>query len=143
MRTKQASIKKNVHDTVYTHKIDGLPCRAMKSKGADRLIRDRIPMIRALFTSRDAANAFGFPWFKMFLGILVAGWTKSVQLARMANAYKPIQASLTHGDIEDGVLLLGQVTGILQDTPKVSELIERIITEAAAAVNETTRCLQQ
>ncbi len=141
--TKQASIEKNVHDTVYTHKIDGLPCRAMQSKGADRLIRDRIPMIRALFTSRDAANAFGFPWFKMLLGILVAGWAKSIQLARMANAYKPIQISLAEGDVQDGVLLLGQVTGILQDTPGVSELIERIIAEAAAAVNQTTRCMEQ
>ena len=142
-KTKQASIDKSVHDTIYSHKIDGLPCRAMKSKGSERLVRDPFPMIRALFTSREAARAFGFPWFKMLLAILVAGWTKSVQLARMANAYKPIQNSLTRGDVEHGVLLLGQVAGMLHDTPTVSELIERIVGEAVAAIDQTIRYVRQ
>ncbi len=141
-RTKLASIEKNVHDTIYTHKIDGLPCRAMKSRGTDRLIRDRIPMLRALFTSRAAAKSFGFPWFKMFLGILLAGWTKSIQLARMANAYQPIQNSLALGNVDEGVLLLGQVTGMLHDTPTVSELILRIAAEADKALDQTGQCLR-
>ncbi len=141
--TKQVSIEKNVHDTIYSHKIDGMACRAMKSKGVDRLIRDRIPMIRALFTSRDATNAFGFPWFTMLLAILAAGWTKSAQLSRMANSYKPIQNSLTKGDVDDGVLLLGQVTGIVNDTPRVSDLIERIVAEAHHISTQTSQTLQR
>jgi len=141
-KTKQASIEKNVHDTIYSSKIDGMACRAMKSKGVDRLIRDRIPMIRALFTSRDATNAFGYPWFTMLLGILAAGWTKSLQLARMANSYKPIQKCLEKGDVDDGVLLLGQVTGIVNDTPTVSDLILRIVAEAAQASSQTYETLQ-
>jgi len=141
-KTKQASIEKSVHDTIYSPKIDGMPCRAMKSNGVNRLIRDRIPMIRALFTSRDATNAFGFPWFKMLLGILAAGWTKSAQIARMANSYKPIQNSLTKGDVRDGVLLLGQVTGIVNDTPSVSDLIERIVAEAVHISDQTSQTLQ-
>jgi len=131
--TKNASIEKNVHDTVYTDRVDGLPCRVMKSQGAQRLIKDRIPLIRALFTSRDAAKAFGFPWFKMVLGILAAGWQNSIMLARMANAFHPIQLSLTEGNWQDGVIPLGQITGIIHDTPTVKELIDRLIAEATAA----------
>lgn len=130
---KQKSIEKGVHDTVYTDRIDGLPCRALNSAGADRLIRDRLYLFRALFTSPEAARAFGFPWWKMFLGILLAGWEKSKQLARMANAYRPVQACLDHGDMDRGVLLLGQVTGIVHDTPTVAELINRLIIEAEQA----------
>jgi len=110
----------------------------MKSEGAYRLIRDHLPVLRALFTSREAARAFGFPWFKMALGILAAGWKKSLQLARMANAYTPIQKSLIAGDTKKGVLLLGQVTGIVTDTPTVSELINRLVEEAAIA-NKSAR----
>ncbi|MCU0597746.1 MAG: nitronate monooxygenase [Desulfobacterales bacterium] len=131
--TKHASIEKTVHDTVYTDRVDGLPCRVMKSRGAQRLMNDRIPLIRALFTSRDAAKAFGFPWITMLLGILAAGWQKSIQLARMANAFRPIQKSLDDGNWEDGVIPLGQITGIIHDTPTVKELLERLIIEAAAA----------
>jgi NAD(P)H-dependent flavin oxidoreductase YrpB (nitropropane dioxygenase family) len=69
----------------------------------------------------------------MLLGILAAGPKASGQLARMANAYQPIQKSLDAGDCENGVLLLGQATGIISDTPTVAELIARIIAEAEAA----------
>jgi enoyl-[acyl-carrier protein] reductase II len=131
--TKNASNEKTIHDTVYTDRVDGLPCRVMKSRGAQRLMKDRIPLIRALFTSREAAKAFGFPWIMMLLGILLAGWKKSIQLARMANAFRPIQKSLEEGNWKDGVIPLGQITGIIHDTPTVKELLERLVIEATSA----------
>jgi enoyl-[acyl-carrier protein] reductase II len=130
---KKQSIQKSVHDTIYSNRIDGLPCRVMKSQGSDRLIKSKFVMIRALFNSRAAARAFGFPWFKLVLGILFAGYKKAITLARMANAFKPIQLSMEEGDTDLGVLLLGQVTGIVKDTPSVAQLFERIISEAGEA----------
>jgi enoyl-[acyl-carrier protein] reductase II len=140
--TKNASLEKTVHDTLYTDRVDGLPCRVMKSKGANRLINDRIPLIRALFTSREAAKAFGFPWIKMLLGILASGWQKSIMLARMANAFQPIQQSLNEGNFENGVIPLGQITGIIHDVPSVKELLERLIIEATAAHQNAAMKLQ-
>ena len=131
--TKQTSIQKGVHDTLYTDRVDGLPCRVLKSKGAERLTRDRFFLIRAIYTSREAAGAFGLPWWKMFFGILVSGWKKSVQLARMANAYRPVRDCLNDGDTDRGVLMLGQVTGIVCDTPSVADLMERMIAGARDA----------
>ncbi len=130
---KQFSVERTAHHTLYTDKFDGLPCRIMISKGADRLIRDRFYLFRALFTSREAAAAFGFPWWKMAAAILLSGWKRSKQLARMANAYRPVQRCLEEGNVKQGVLLLGQVTGIVHDTPGVAELITRIIDEAGSA----------
>jgi enoyl-[acyl-carrier protein] reductase II len=140
--TKKASIEKTVHDTVYTDRVDGLPCRVMKSKGAQRLMKDRFPLVRALFTSRGAARAFGFPWMMMLLGILAAGWQQSIQLARMANAFRPIQKSLREGNWQDGVIPLGQITGIIHDTPAVKDLLERLIIEATAAHREAALKLE-
>ena len=130
---KALSVQKTVHDTVYTKKLDGIPCRAMKSKGAFRLIKSRFVILKAMYNSRAAAKAYGFPWLKLALGILILGPEKAMALARLANAFGPMQMSMTQGDVDKGVLLLGQVTGIVHDTPTVSELMERIVDETRLA----------
>jgi len=44
---KKLSIEKQVYDTIYSDRIDGLWCRALKSKGVDRLIKQKFYLIRA------------------------------------------------------------------------------------------------
>lgn len=130
---KRLCVEKTIADTVYSDRIDGLPCRALKTEGALRLMRQRLYWLYALPNSREAARAFGFPWFKMLLGIVLAGFDKSKQLARMANAYKPVQMSITEGDERRGVFLMGQVTGNIADTPSVAALMRDIVAQAAVA----------
>ena len=132
---KKLSIEKQVYDTIYSDRIDGLPCRAMQSKGADRLIKQKFYLIWALFNSREAARTFGFPWFKLVLAIILSGYKKSKQLARMANAFIAFRLSMEQGDLEKGVFLMGQVTGIINDTPTVSEVMERIVSQAEDVKN--------
>jgi len=132
---KKLSIEKQVYDTIYSDRIDGLWCRALKSKGADRLIKQKFYLIRALFNSREAARTFGFPWFKLVLAIMLSGYKKSRQLARMANAFMAFRLSMEQGNLEKGVFLMGQVTGIINDTPTVSEVMDRIVSQAEDAKN--------
>jgi enoyl-[acyl-carrier protein] reductase II len=132
---KKLSIKKQVSDTIYSDRIDGLPCRAMKSKSADRLIKQKFYLISALFNSREAARTFGFPWFKLLLAIMLSGYKKSKQLARMANAFMAFRMSMEQGNLEKGVFLMGQVTGIIYDTPTVAEVINRIVSQAEDVKN--------
>ncbi len=127
---KALSNEKQVYDTIYSNRIDGLPCRAIKSRGAERLIKQKLYLIRALFNSRQAARTFGFPWFKLVMAILLSGVKKSKQLARMANAFTAFQLSMEKGDLEKGVFLMGQVTGIIHDTPTVAQVMEKIIMQA-------------
>lgn len=127
---KILSNEKQVYDTIYSNRIDGLPCRAMKSKGTDRLMKQKFYLISALFNSRQAAKTFGFPWIKLVLAILLSGVKTSKQLARMANAFTAFQLSMEQGDLEKGVFLMGQVTGIIHDTPTVSQVMETIIKQA-------------
>lgn len=127
---KNLSIEAQVYDTLYSDRIDGLPCRALKSRGVDRLIRQRFYLFRALLNSRQAARTFGFPWHKLILAIMLSGVKKSKQLARMANAFTAFQLSMEQGNHEKGVFLMGQVTGIIKDTPTVSEVMKKIVLQA-------------
>lgn len=135
---KKLSIEKTVYDTVYSRRLDGLPCRAIKSKGADHLIKQRLYLIRALFNSRQAAKAFGFPWLKLTMAIVLSGYKKASQLARMANAFLAFQKGMENGDLEKGVFLMGQITGIIEDTPSVAQVMNKIITQAASIKNDIT-----
>ncbi len=134
---KEVSQAKTVHDTMYSEKVDGIPCRVMKTKGATRLVRGHFVLLRALWNSRVAAKAYGFPWLKLAIGIIFMGITqgigKAVGLARMANAWGPMQQGMEHGDMENGVLLLGQVTGLVNDTPSVAQLMERMVAQTQEA----------
>ncbi len=51
-------------------------------------------------------------------------------LAYTANSFKAVQAATENGDIEKGILPVGQITGLIHDEPSVSELIKRMVVEA-------------
>ena len=130
---KELSLRRDVTDTVYTPKIDGLPARIVRTPGADRLIHRPLNFFSALWNSREIARMLGFPWSKLFFGILLSGPKKSIQMARMANGFTAFRRGTTDGDTVHGVLPMGQVTGLLHDTPTVAELMERIVSEAVTA----------
>ncbi len=120
----------DVYSTVYTNRVDGLYARVMKSKGAKRLIKKRLNPLSAFLMSRKIAALLGFPWLKLAVGILFMGVTKSLQMARMAIGFDAFKAGTMDGDNENGVLPIGQVTGIIHDTPTVKAIIERIAKDA-------------
>lgn len=130
---KQMSNQKGVTDTIYSERLDGLACRAIDSPGARRLIRDRLYLVKALYNSRYAARTYGFPWIKAMAGILLSGYTKSKQLARMANAYKAVTAAINEGDMDRGLFLMGQVTGLINETLSVDQVMSSVIEEARQA----------
>lgn len=130
---KQMSNQKSVYDTIYSDRIDGLPCRAINSAGARKMIRDRFYLFKALSSSRLVAKTYGFPWIKAMAGILFSGYSNSKQLARMSNAFKAIKLAIDDGEYDNGVFLMGQVTGLIHDTPSVAQVMESIMNEAIDA----------
>ena len=61
---------------------------------------------------------------------MISGWKNARQLAFMANAFKAIRIATENGDIDHGVLPVGQVTGLLHDVPTVAELMEKMVAQA-------------
>jgi len=130
---KRLTLEKQVYDTIYSTRFDGLGCRVMDTEGARKAVSMGLnlrKMVEALFNSKEIAAQLKLPYLKLFIGVLASGWKNATQLAYMANAFKAIRSATEDGDTKNGVLTLGQTIGLIDDLPSVSELIERVVKEA-------------
>jgi enoyl-[acyl-carrier protein] reductase II len=127
---KKLSLEKDVEDTLYSDRFDGLLCRIMKTEAAEKAIRRGLNLPAAFFNAQDIAKQLKLPFFKLFVGVLMAGWKTAKQLAYMANGFHAIRVATENGDTQEGVLPVGQVMGLLHDEPTVAELMERMVAEA-------------
>jgi enoyl-[acyl-carrier protein] reductase II len=130
---KKLTLEKDVYDTLFSKRFDGILCRVMKTDAAKKAIKNGLSWPAAFFNSQDIAKQIGVPYFKLFLGVLASGYKNAKQLAFMANAFKAIKDATEDGDSKKGVLPVGQVQGLIHDQPTVAELFERIMKEAKAA----------
>lgn len=127
---KRLSIEKGVEDTVASPRIDGIPCRVLKSEPAERAVRRGLDPIAAFRNSREIATMLKVPYFKLLIGVLASGVKSARQLAYMACGFRAFRLATEEGDLEKGILPVGQVTGLLKDEPTVKEVMERIVAEA-------------
>ncbi len=127
---KHLACTADAYQTVRTTRIDGLPARVVREGGALRLMRRPLNPLAALASSREIAAMLGLPWGKLVVGILLSGPRKALQMARMAVGFEAFRLGTTAGDMQRGVLPLGQVTALVEDTPSVAEVIARIVREA-------------
>jgi enoyl-[acyl-carrier protein] reductase II len=130
---KEACTSSRVYDTVYTDRVDGLDARYLDATGSRQIMCRRLNPLSALVRSRSISRMLGLPWLKLALGIIASGYRKSTQMARMAIGFNAFKLGTIDGDMDRGVLPLGQCSGLVADTPTVAELIPRIVAEAEAA----------
>ncbi len=128
-----------VTGTVVSSRIDGKPQRVIRTDLVDSLESAGITRL-----ARAALNAWRF---RRLTGTNVAallreglamkrsqGLTWS-QTAMAANAPMLTRATMVLGDIEAGILPTGQCVGVVDDLPTCAELIDRIVSEAVAALD--------
>ena len=127
---RNLSIEKDVDDTLFSDRFDGILCRVLKTHAAKKAIERGLNLPAAFFNSQEIARQLGLPFSKLFLGVLLSGWKNARQLAFMANGFKAIKLATEKGDMKKGVLPVGQVTGLIHDEPTVAELMERIVAQA-------------
>ncbi|MGD0020945.1 MAG: nitronate monooxygenase [Smithellaceae bacterium] len=127
---KNLSIEKDVDDTLFSDRFDGILCRVLKTRAAKKAVERGLNLPAAFFNSQEIARQLGLPFSKLFLGVLLSGWKNTRQLAFMANGFKAIKIATEKGDMKKGVLPVGQVTGLIHDEPTVAELMERIVAQA-------------
>ncbi|TFG90824.1 MAG: nitronate monooxygenase [Syntrophobacterales bacterium] len=130
---KNLSLEKGINDTIYGEYFDGLGCRSLKTPAALKAYRRGFlgmpDFLAALGNSRETAKMLNLPYFKLLIGVLASGFKNSVMMAYLANAFKAISLATEQGDMNKGVLTVGQATGLLHDIPTVSELFERMVQE--------------
>ena len=138
---KKLAQEKQVYDTIFSKRFDGILCRVMKTDAAERAIKRGLSWPAAYFNSRDFAKMVKMPHSKLVIGILLSGYSSAKQLAYMANAFKAIRVATEDGDSKTGVLPVGQVQGLIHDQPTVAELFERMEKEAQNAQNRVAAAL--
>jgi enoyl-[acyl-carrier protein] reductase II len=142
---KKLSIEKDVYDTLYSTRFDGLGCRVLDMPAAHTAIRNGLNLrkkIEALFNSADIARQIHLPYIKLFIGVMASGMKNALQLAFMANAFKAIKDATEKGDTRTGVLPVGQDTGLIKDVPSVAELMERMVKEAEAVSGRLSKLMK-
>jgi enoyl-[acyl-carrier protein] reductase II len=138
---KQMTMEKQVYDTLFSKRFDGILCRVMDTNAAKRAIKRGLSLPAAFVNSQEIAKQVNVPYFKLFLGVMASGWSNARQLAFMANAFKAIQKATEEGDTDTGVLPVGQVQGLISDQPTVAQLFERMVKEAQAAQTKVNAAL--
>lgn len=129
---KELSRKLDVTDTLYSRRFDGLWCRVAKTDAAERMRKKGLDLPAAFFNAQDIAKNLKLPFIKLFIGVMLSGWKAAKQMAFLANAFKAIRLATENGDLDKGVLPLGQCAGLVHDEPTVQELFERMVAEAEA-----------
>jgi NAD(P)H-dependent flavin oxidoreductase YrpB (nitropropane dioxygenase family) len=82
------------------------------------------------------------PHRKLFFQVLASGYKNAVQMAYMANGFKAFRLATEEGNVEKGILPVGQVTGLLHDEPPVIDLMERMVMEAEQVQTRLSEQLQ-
>jgi len=130
---KKLTQEKDVYDTLFSKRFDGILCRVMKTDAAKKAIKSGLNWPAAFFNSQDIARQMNLPYVKLFFGVLASGYSSAKQLAYLANAFKAIRIATEDGDSKTGILPVGQSQGLIHDVPTIAELFERIVKEAKAA----------
>lgn len=136
---KQRYLAAGLDDTVVTRRVDGMPHRMLRTALVDEVertsgIRRLVPTARRTLEFKRMAD---MTWKQLAVDGRAMrkeqGRTLS-QMALAANTPMLLKAGLVDGDPTAGVLASGQVVGVIDDLPTCEELIDRIVTEAAAAL---------
>ncbi len=129
-RYKTLSVEKTVYDTLYSPRIDGIPCRVLDTTAARWAARRGFNPVVALVRSYAIARNLRLPYLRVFLSLAGRGYSAMKQMAHMALAFDAFERATVAGDTDQGILPVGQVMGLMHDVPTVAEVINRMVREA-------------
>jgi len=140
---KQLCMKATEQDTMYSSMFDGLPGRVLKSPAAEKMVKSGFPLAEAVTGALEVKRDLKMSWLK-FVGLSLQmmraeeGSPLWVQ-AREAVSYRRSMKAINEGDTKEGILFAGQDCGGIRDVPGVAELIERVVAEAEAKLDEVRK----
>jgi NAD(P)H-dependent flavin oxidoreductase YrpB (nitropropane dioxygenase family) len=139
---KQRYLAAGLDDTVVTRKVDGMPHRMLRTDLIEEVegtggVRRLLPTARRTLEFKRMS---GMSWRQLALdgrAMRKAQGRTLGQMALAANTPMMLKAGLVEGDTDAGVLASGQVVGVIDDLPTCEELIDRVVTRAAAELRRT------
>lgn len=132
--------------TVVTAKVDGMPHRMLRTDLVQE-VEETSKVKRLVPTARrtlEFKRMSGMTWLQIMADgrAMKHGSERSwSQMVLAANTPTMLKSGLVDGDTSAGVLAAGQVVGVIDDLPTCEELIDRVVTEAAACLRRTSSLL--
>jgi NAD(P)H-dependent flavin oxidoreductase YrpB (nitropropane dioxygenase family) len=139
---KQRYLDADLDGTVVTTKVDGMPHRMLRTDLVESVEESSAlkrvgPTVRRTFGFKRMS---GMSWRALIADgrAMKHGGDRSwTQMVLAANTPMMLRAGLVEGDAGAGVLASGQVVGVIDDLPTCEELIDRVVTRAAAELRRT------
>jgi NAD(P)H-dependent flavin oxidoreductase YrpB (nitropropane dioxygenase family) len=139
---KQRYLDADLNGTVVTAKVDGMPHRMLRTDLVESVEEGNA--LKRLGPTARRTLAFkkmsGMSWRQLVADgrAMKHGQDRSwAQMVLAANTPMMLKAGLVEGDAGAGVLASGQVVGVIDDLPTCEELIDRVVTRAAAELRRT------
>jgi NAD(P)H-dependent flavin oxidoreductase YrpB (nitropropane dioxygenase family) len=139
---KQRYLEADLNGTVVTTKVDGMPHRMLRTELVESVEESRT--LKRLGPTARRTLAFkkmsGMSWRQLLADgrAMKHGQDRSwTQMVLAANTPMMLRAGLVEGDPDAGVLASGQVVGVIEDLPTCEQLIDRVVTRAAAELRRT------
>ena len=139
---KQRYLEAGLDGTVVTAKVDGMPHRMLRTPLVDSVeessaLKRLGPTVRRTLGFKRLS---GMSWRQLVADgrAMKHGQDRSwAQMVLAANTPMMLRAGLVEGDPDAGVLAAGQVVGLIDDLPTCEQLIDRVVTRAAAELRRT------
>ncbi|HEY0904413.1 MAG TPA: nitronate monooxygenase [Marmoricola sp.] len=139
---KQRYLEADLNGTVVTAKVDGMPHRMLRTDLVESV--EESSRLKRLGPTARRTLAFkrmsGMSWRQLVADgrSMKHGSDRSwAQMVLAANTPMMLRAGLVEGDPRAGVLASGQVVGVIDDLPTCEQLIDRVVTRAAAELRRT------
>ena len=139
---KQRYLQADLNGTVVTAKVDGMPHRMLRTDLVASV--EESSALKRLGPTARRTLAFkkmsGMSWRQLVADgrAMKHGQERSwTQMVLAANTPMMLRAGLVEGDPSTGVLASGQVVGVIDDLPTCEELVDRVVTQAAAELRRT------
>jgi enoyl-[acyl-carrier protein] reductase II len=137
--TKELIVQKNVEETIYSKNFDSIPCRVMTTPNSKKIMSKKFNPVRAMWRAYMAAREMNKPLLGIIKDVFKMGLEQTLTVTFYGAAVLQIKKATIEGNHSQGVQLIGQVQGLVQDVPTVHELTQRVmqeVHEALASINQ-------
>jgi len=145
-KLRETWVKSSEEDTVIDPAFDGINCRVLKNKAADEMLEKRsLPVMDAMSASMYMKRELKLSWGDVIrtannlrrqpIGI-GSGQRGLGSAMRFAVGGRLFSKATIDGDVENGLLMMGQTVGMIHDIPTVAEVIERTVAEAEEIIKK-------
>lgn len=132
--TKELIVKKEVEDTIYSKNFDSIACRVMTTPNSRKIMSRKFNPVRAMWRAFLAAREMNKPLLGIVKDVFKMGLEQTLTVTFYGAAVLQIRKATLQGNHEQGVQLIGQVQGLVNDVPTVEELTQRVMHEVQDAL---------